>query len=360
MEMRRPKRGVLGATIPFLTAALTIAIVPVATSIPTHGEPTVIEAELTSPTRPDLDGWTRVRSEGGILIWRTLENSAHAPAVRGETDIDAPLQVAASFVFDLDRAPEWIAGLADIATQTTGDTEGILYGHLRSSASRMRAFTLTATLTAQSTPRALVAELRPALGSWGPDAVEGGREPSSVSFRLSASSGGRRTHVSVEIHCDVQIADDPWCVQQFQPDWVFSSLSTLRKGVPTTRRPLAPGVLALLEKPPRLAGTRTGPSYESVLADHRETIAIGTPASVPDLTRTQLGAPLASGVFVNECGAPDDMKIEVRVAVCMGRAMGVTVATEPANPAIASCIDRAVRGLRWLSSPKTDFLITTY
>lgn len=180
--MGRPRRGVRAATLPFLTAALTITMVPVVTSIPTRGEPTVIEAELTPPPGPDLNGWTRVRSEGGVLVWRTRENSARASAVRGETDIDAPLQVAASFVFDLDRAPEWIAALTDIATQPLDDTDGILYGHLRTGASLTRAFTLTATLTAQSTATALVAELRPALGSWGLGAVEGDGEPSNRGY----------------------------------------------------------------------------------------------------------------------------------------------------------------------------------
>jgi hypothetical protein len=50
----------------------------------------------------------------------------------------------------------------------------------------------------------------------------------------------------------------------------------------------------------------------------------------------------------------------VKVAVKMGRAIGVTVMTNPGNPAIASCIDRAVRGLAWPAHPKMDTMTTSY
>jgi hypothetical protein len=54
------------------------------------------------------------------------------------------------------------------------------------------------------------------------------------------------------------------------------------------------------------------------------------------------------------------MKVTVRVAVRDGRAIGVTVTTRPPDAAIAACIERAIRELRWVESPKTDFLTTNY
>ena len=50
----------------------------------------------------------------------------------------------------------------------------------------------------------------------------------------------------------------------------------------------------------------------------------------------------------------------MRVAVKMGRAVGVTVTTNPPSGGVAACIDRAVRGLRWAESAKTDFVTTNY
>jgi hypothetical protein len=54
------------------------------------------------------------------------------------------------------------------------------------------------------------------------------------------------------------------------------------------------------------------------------------------------------------------MKVTVRVAVRMGRAVGATITTNPPNGAVAGCIDRVVRNLTWAQSPKTDFVTVNY
>lgn len=106
-------------------------------------------------------------------------------------------------------------------------------------------------------------------------------------------------------------------------------------------------------------GFSGGMSYEQVLNSNNEQITMGE-STGPDLTNAQLAAPLRHAAFVVSCGAPDDMKVQVRVAVRMGLPVGVTVGTTPANGAIAACIDRAVRGIRWPANPKTDFVTTNY
>jgi len=107
-------------------------------------------------------------------------------------------------------------------------------------------------------------------------------------------------------------------------------------------------------------GFSAGQSYESVLNGNNEQVSVGESAGAADLTNTQLSAPLRHASFVVSCGAPDDMKVTVRVAVRMGVPIGVTVSTQPPSGGVASCIDRAVRGLRWPASAKTDFVTTSY
>jgi hypothetical protein len=107
-------------------------------------------------------------------------------------------------------------------------------------------------------------------------------------------------------------------------------------------------------------GYSGGMSYEAVLNGNNETMTIGAQGGSPDLTNAQLSAPLRNASFVPGCGAPDDMKVTVRVAVRMGAPVGVTVLTQPPSGGVAACIDRSVRGLRWAQSPKTDFVTTSY
>jgi len=69
---------------------------------------------------------------------------------------------------------------------------------------------------------------------------------------------------------------------------------------------------------------------------------------------------MRSGAFVGECGAPDSMKVTVKVAVKGGRAVGVSVYTTPPDPRVSSCIDGAVRRLSWPPNAKMDSFTTSY
>jgi hypothetical protein len=107
------------------------------------------------------------------------------------------------------------------------------------------------------------------------------------------------------------------------------------------------------------ASASAAPLPDDAGASKGEAGATPRPQTAP-LSSAQLGAPLVHGTFVTACGAPDDMKVQVRVAVRMGAPVGVTIATTPPNAGISACIDRAVRGLRWPQNAKTDFVTTNY
>jgi hypothetical protein len=88
----------------------------------------------------------------------------------------------------------------------------------------------------------------------------------------------------------------------------------------------------------------------------------GAPArrQAAPLSSAQLGAPLVHGPFVAACGASDDMKVIVTLAVKLGHASEVTVKTVPPNPVVEGCVERAVRDLRWDISPAAGHLTVTY
>jgi len=112
-------------------------------------------------------------------------------------------------------------------------------------------------------------------------------------------------------------------------------------------------------QPPFRGRGPAGPTYEAAIASNKQEIAIGGKAE-PDLTDVQLAGPMHNGAFVGECGAPDSMKVTVKVAIKLGRAAGVSVFTSPPDPDIAGCIDRYVRTFSWPSSGKMDSFTTTY
>jgi len=104
---------------------------------------------------------------------------------------------------------------------------------------------------------------------------------------------------------------------------------------------------------PRTASDRPDAGDAGSVAARRTTQAA-------PLSSAQLGAPLVHGKFVSECGAPDDMKVVVKVTVKMGHAVAVAATTDPANAAVASCVEKATREMQWDVSPKTQRATVTY
>lgn len=112
-------------------------------------------------------------------------------------------------------------------------------------------------------------------------------------------------------------------------------------------------------EPPFKGRGPAGPTYEAAIASNKQEINMGGKQEA-DLTDAQISRPMNNGGFVGECGAPDAMKVTVKVAIKQGRPAGVSVSTSPFDPDIAGCIDRYVRTFSWPSSNKMDSFTSTY
>ncbi len=107
---------------------------------------------------------------------------------------------------------------------------------------------------------------------------------------------------------------------------------------------------------PQLSG---GMSCEAAQAAYVEEMKMGEKGK-PDLSVGQLGAVLNTGSYLNSCGVPSSMSVSICAAIQNGRAVGVTVTTNPRNGGIAGCISRQIRGLRFPSNPKLDITRTNF
>ncbi|HEX3775643.1 MAG TPA: hypothetical protein VHV51_14325 [Polyangiaceae bacterium] len=103
-----------------------------------------------------------------------------------------------------------------------------------------------------------------------------------------------------------------------------------------------------------------GQSCESAQASYNEEMSVGGPRGQADITAGQYAAILNSGRYFAHCGVPDSTKINVCAAVQNGRAVGVTVITNPRNRGAESCIAAGVRGLSFPSNPKLDVTHTAF
>jgi eukaryotic-like serine/threonine-protein kinase len=105
---------------------------------------------------------------------------------------------------------------------------------------------------------------------------------------------------------------------------------------------------------PVLAG---GMSCEGARAKYVEDYDKSAP---PDLTAGAYASVLANGKYLLPCGVPASMSVNICAAVQNGRAVGVTVSTNPKNGGISSCVAGQVRGLSFPSHPRLDVTNTTF
>lgn len=80
----------------------------------------------------------------------------------------------------------------------------------------------------------------------------------------------------------------------------------------------------------------------------------------PDLTAGAYGAVLNKGSYLNSCGVPPSMAVNICAAVQNGRAVGVTVTTDPPSPGIASCVAGQVRSMGFPAHPRLDVTRTSF
>jgi hypothetical protein len=80
----------------------------------------------------------------------------------------------------------------------------------------------------------------------------------------------------------------------------------------------------------------------------------------PDLTHGAYGGVLNRGDYLNACGVPPSMAVNICAAVQNGQAVGVTVSTNPPNGGIARCIAGQVRSLSFPSHPRLDVTHTVF
>jgi hypothetical protein len=106
--------------------------------------------------------------------------------------------------------------------------------------------------------------------------------------------------------------------------------------------------------PPQVAG---GGSCESARAKYVEDYTKrGVP---PDLGASAFSG-LNRGTYLNSCGVPPSMSVSICAAVQNGRAVGVTVRTNPSNGGIAGCVRSAVFGMSFPAHPRMDIATTHF
>jgi hypothetical protein len=102
------------------------------------------------------------------------------------------------------------------------------------------------------------------------------------------------------------------------------------------------------------------PSCESAAASANQSIDLGGGRGGPDLTRDAFARVLENGSYLAGCALPARTALEICAAVQDGKVVGLSVQTEPRDPAMAACVRRAVSALRFPRNPSLDVTRTRF
>jgi hypothetical protein len=108
------------------------------------------------------------------------------------------------------------------------------------------------------------------------------------------------------------------------------------------------------------APSRALSSCEAAMAAAHDDVDFTRGRGAPDVTREAYSAVLDDGSYLSGCSVPANTALDVCVAVQGGRAVGVTVTATPANGEVAACVRRAVSGLSFPESVRTDVVRTHF
>jgi len=111
---------------------------------------------------------------------------------------------------------------------------------------------------------------------------------------------------------------------------------------------------------PAIEPARTTGSCEAAIARNNEEIAIGGPSAPPDVSRESYASILQNGSYLAACRIPDRTVFEICAAVKDGRAVGITVVSNPADAGVNACVRSAVARLKFPNSPRLDVTHTRF
>jgi hypothetical protein len=101
-------------------------------------------------------------------------------------------------------------------------------------------------------------------------------------------------------------------------------------------------------------------SCEAAIARNNEQLTIGGPRAAPDITREAYAGILQNGRYLSGCSIPERTVFEICAAVKDGRAVGITIVSNPASPALNSCVRRAVSRLKFPQNSRLDVTHTRF
>jgi hypothetical protein len=132
---------------------------------------------------------------------------------------------------DVAHEKDWIDSVVEAKVlHKVSETEYIMYSHLGMPIPLSdRDLVTDVTLTLDSAARTLTVRMRSVSDPSAPQTGYVRAQLKDSVFVLASIDGGKRTHVTAEIHCDPRGSVPSWIVNLFQRNWGYKTIASLRR-----------------------------------------------------------------------------------------------------------------------------------
>lgn len=181
------------------------------------------------------NSWEQVSQTDGITVYKREVPGSPLLAFKGEGEIDAPLPLVATVIFDTSRAKEWVVDLESTKiVRWVSDSEFIEYDHIKTPPIIMkdRDFLSSVKMFVDKTAGVLTFHYKSVVDPAIPETdslIRG--DLMNTTFVLTSVAGNTKTHLIGEVHADPKGSVAKWIVNFFQKDWPITTLKNLRRQV---------------------------------------------------------------------------------------------------------------------------------
>jgi hypothetical protein len=205
---------------------------------------------LAAPATNAAPGWETLRTEDGIVVSRRDVAGSSFGAFRGEGIVNAPVLAVASVVVDVPRSKEWVDSVAEArVVRVVSPVEYIVYTHVATPVGITdRDFVTSVALLLEPKKKLVSVRMRSVLDPAVPETSHVRGVLKDSWFYLTSIDGGARTHVVAEIHADPRGMIPAFLTNQFQKNWGYNTLTSLRKQVAKRKGTENPRLKALLQE----------------------------------------------------------------------------------------------------------------
>jgi len=188
-----------------------------------------------APVGPDgkESGWETLSDANGVRVLRRSVAGSPLKSMKGVAVIDAPVARVALVLIDEDRAGEWVNSLAEArVVRQVSAHEYLQYTHVAlPPLLHDRDFVTRVTLSSDPLQQRAIIDSASAIDPAAAPRARIVRGELTAHYEMQAIDGGRRTRLTIELHCDPKGLLPSWLVNLFQRDWARLTIAGIRRQV---------------------------------------------------------------------------------------------------------------------------------